>query len=415
MGEQRIIVAHPGRQHSFRLASALKKSHMLLYYVTTIYDNDSLLMNSIKKFLSSDNLKRANNRKNNDLEKHDVIQYCELWGMIEAFLSRYPKFKKVYYIIQRKNADRFGLKVAKLAIKHRADAVIMYDSNALKCFEYLSKNAPYIKRIMDVSSAGRPFRKELYQKEVEKSGYDDLKRENSYMWEAKPMERMKKELLLTEYFLVPSSFVGKSLLFSGVSEDQLLLVPYGANVSSDFTRRRKNSEPVHFLFAGNINYNKGILYLLKAMKDVIGANLTLTGAYDPNAEFLKNYLDMPNVNFTGRVTFDKMKDIYEHADVFVIDSFSEGMAQVGIEAMACGLPIICSTNSGVNDLVEDYKNGFIIQPGEAEALREKMQWFVDNSQQISFMGENAKKTACCYTWEQYEKNVVGAINNVLKR
>ena len=70
---------------------------MLLYYVTTIYDNNSLLMNSIKKFLSSDNLKRANNRKNNDLEKRDVIQYCELWGMIEAFLSRYPNHYFFYY------------------------------------------------------------------------------------------------------------------------------------------------------------------------------------------------------------------------------------------------------------------------------------------------------------------------------
>ena len=48
--ELKIIVAHPGRQHSFRLASALKKNDMLLYYVTTIYDKDSsLLMKIVKK------------------------------------------------------------------------------------------------------------------------------------------------------------------------------------------------------------------------------------------------------------------------------------------------------------------------------------------------------------------------------
>ena len=75
MNEFKIIVAHPGRQHSFRLASALKKSNMLLYYVTTIYDKNSFLMKFTKKFLSKDNLKRANNRKNQDLDNIYQMQY----------------------------------------------------------------------------------------------------------------------------------------------------------------------------------------------------------------------------------------------------------------------------------------------------------------------------------------------------
>lgn len=414
----KIIVAHPGRQHSFRLATALKKNDMLAYYVTTIYNKESSwLMRFVKLFLSKDNLKRANNRKNSFLKDADVIQYCEFMGMIEALLARIDKSHRVYRFMQRHDSDRFGVKVAKLAIKENTDAVIMYDSNATAGFRYLKRKAPNIVRILDVSIAPRPYMKEIYQKEIQHSGNDDLKKENEYLWQPKHLARSQSEIDDADYFFAASQFVKEGLIHCGAKENQIKLIPYGANVTSNIEKENgKENAKCKFLFVGQVNYRKGIPYLLDVISEMGDtAELTVVGAYNPDDWFVKKYKDAANIHFTGLVTFDKMQKIYEQSDVFIIPSFAEGMAQVGIEAMACGLPIICSTNSGVNDLVEDYKNGFIIQPGEAEALREKMQWFVDNSQQISFMGENAKKIACCYTWEQYEKKVVGAINNVLKR
>lgn len=122
----KIIVAHPGRQHSFRLATALKKNNMLLYYVTTIYNKkSSWLMQLVQPFLSKDNLKRANNRKNSFLKDTDVIQYCEFSGMVEALLVRIDKSHRAYRFMQRQDSDRFGIKVAKLAIKENVDAVVI--------------------------------------------------------------------------------------------------------------------------------------------------------------------------------------------------------------------------------------------------------------------------------------------------
>lgn len=60
----KIIVAHPGRQHSFRVAKTLKESGMLYKYATTVYNKDnSLFMRFVKLFLSKDNLERARKRK----------------------------------------------------------------------------------------------------------------------------------------------------------------------------------------------------------------------------------------------------------------------------------------------------------------------------------------------------------------
>ena len=148
----RIIVAHPGKQHSYKLASALKRNGMLLFYATTIYDkHSSLIMRLVKLLLSGDNRKRAKTRRNNDLDDNDVVLICEVFGFIEALLVRIDKNHNIYRRFQAWNAKRFGLQLAKLAIKKQADTIICYDSNASSCFDYLKKHAPHIKRIMDVS------------------------------------------------------------------------------------------------------------------------------------------------------------------------------------------------------------------------------------------------------------------------
>lgn len=413
---KKIIVAHPGRQHSFRLATALKKNDMLAYYITTIYNKESSwLMRFVKLFLSKDNLKRANNRKNSFLKDADVIQYCEFMGMIEALLARIDKSHRVYRFIQRHDSDRFGVKVAKLAIKENADAVIMYDSNATAGFRYLKRKAPNIVRILDVSIAPRPYMKEIYQKEIQHSSNDDLKKESEYLWQPRHLARSQSEIDDANYFLAASQFVKEGLIHCGANENQIKLIPYGANVISNIEKEiYPENKKCKFLFVGQVNYRKGIPYLLDAISEMNDtAELTVVGAYNPEDWFVKKYKDTVNIHFTGLVTLDKMQKIYEQSDVFIIPSFAEGMAQVGIEAMACGLPIICTFNSGVSDLVEDGKSGFIIPCGDKEALKNKMMWFLKNKGKIYEMGKYARNKASQYSWEHYEDNVVVAISQVL--
>lgn len=413
----KIIVAHPGRQHSYRLASAYKKNNMLSFYITTIYDKKkSNLMKIVKKFLSRDNRKRACNRRNNDLSDKDVIQYMQYRGLIETLLFRVDKNKKIYNWLQRLDADRFGIRVAKKAIKEGVDAVVMYDVNSLEGFKYLEKHAPNIVRIQDVSIVPRPYMKKIYQDEIDKSGRNDLKIENSYLWNDKLLSRLQKEIEYTQYFFAASKFVKEGLQFCGAADSQIKVVPYGANVESDVAKKDIDEEAkLEILFVGQVIYRKGVPYLLESVGNFEDeVNLTVTGAYNERDWFVKENINKKNVNFTGLVTIDKMQEIYEKSDVFVIPSFAEGMAQVGIEAMSCGVPIICTFNSGVADLVEDGKNGFVIPCGDSKALDEKIKWFIDNKGQIRKMGEEARQIARKYTWDNYEKNIVSATNEILQ-
>ncbi len=113
------------------------------------------------------------------------------------------------------------------------------------------------------------------------------------------------------------------------------------------------------------------------------------------------------------MTKDSVVEFYKKADVFVFPSLGEGMAQVGIEAMCCGLPVICSENSGFNDLFTDGKEGFIIPASDREKLTNCMQFFIEHPKEIEKMGREASKTIVKYTWEAYHEKVSEAVCDIV--
>lgn len=117
---KKILVAHPERQHSFRVAEALYKKGMLYKYVTTVYDKkSSTLMRMLKLFLNRKDLKKANSRRMQAVPDSEVVQFCELEGLFFLLAWRIDKKKRVLWHIQRHVSNRFqkNLRVTLLKIK----------------------------------------------------------------------------------------------------------------------------------------------------------------------------------------------------------------------------------------------------------------------------------------------------------
>lgn len=412
----RIIVAHPGKQHSFRLATAVQKSNSLLYYVTTLYNKkNSFLFFFLNLFLSNSERKRASGRRTSSVPDKKIITFCSLLGLLELALLRIDKTTNLYRRVHSHTVHLFGIRVAKLAIKHKADAVICYDSNACSCFRYLKRKAPNIKRILDVSIASRHYLRKIYNKEIEKTHNRDLYYENSYLWDDKIIVKLNTEMYDTDFFLVASDFVRDSILDLGIKMEQIFKIPYGANVeSNNKTISFQNDSVIHFLFVGQVIYRKGITYALEAMTRLAPdqADFSVVGPYNPHSWFIEKYNKYDNIHFVGPVTFDMMKGIYDKSTILLFPSLAEGMAQVGIEAMACGLPIICTYNSGLSDLVIDGVNGFIVPESNVDALFEKMLWIINNRNKLQEMSEKARLSASAYSWDSYEIKIGAFISNM---
>ncbi len=407
----KFIVAHPGKQHSFRTASALKKRKMLCKYVTTVYNSKrSMSIRFLYHVLPAREKQRIQSRYNPDLSDCEIVQYCVFLGYIEVFLSRFRKLSSLYLIWQQMNADIFGRKVAKLAIKEKVAGVIMYDTNAKKCFEVLKKKAPSIKRIVDVTHINRIYQ----QREVFSFKQDEYENERKeYRFPKWFLNRMKKENDAVDVFLAPSAFVKDSLMYSGIQEERIMILPYGSNFDSvDFNESDVPVGKLEFIFVGKVSYAKGISYLLEAFSHIDPelADLRLIGAYDKNDTIFKKYNQFENIVFEGAVIHDDVLEKLRKADVFVLPSLMEGMSLAGLEAMSCGLPIICTKNSGLDQLVND-DNGFLVDAMDTEQLYEKMMWFISNRECIPAMSKSAYYASKQCTWDKYDSNLINILNN----
>ena len=79
-----------------------------------------------------------------------------------------------------------------------------------------------------------------------------------------------------------------------------------------------------------------------------------------------------NVEFLGYQSQSQVRELLGQTDVFVMSSFAEGVPVVLMEAMAAGVPVVATRIAGIPELVEDGVSGYLVPPGEADAVAERV-------------------------------------------
>lgn len=105
-------------------------------------------------------------------------------------------------------------------------------------------------------------------------------------------------------------------------------------------------------------------------------------------------------------------DVLNAADLFVFPSYHEGMPVSALEAMACGLPVVCSRIRGNVDIVKDGDNGHLFEPSDETTLAEKLGMLMDNQQKRLEMGAKNREIVKDFSMEAVTeelKNIYGSI------
>ncbi|HCG6789800.1 TPA: glycosyltransferase family 4 protein [Vibrio parahaemolyticus] len=110
-----------------------------------------------------------------------------------------------------------------------------------------------------------------------------------------------------------------------------------------------------------------------------------------------------NVSFEGKQT--NMGDWFSAADLQIHPSYTEGLGSVILEGMSAGLPVIGANTGGIPDIIEHDYNGFLIEPGNGDALTDAIvKLYEDQKKRASFIQNGVKKLEkfdIRYTSQQY--------------
>ncbi len=413
----RIIVSHPGKQHSFHMASAVKKAGYLEKYMTTVYNKKGSLTNFISsRLLKGKDLKKASSRVCLDLKDDEVKQINEWMGLITLLSSRIRFLERFTRYWNEFVGSSFYKKVMKCARKNNVDAVIFYDGYSNRHLELLENTT--IVKIMDVSFASRQYLKNIFEKEIQQYKADDLYRTSAELWVQRWMDNDLNATKNADYFFAPSHFVKKSLEYCGISSDKIYIVPYGVDqtnfsyVNIPFRAEGK----LKLIYVGEISCRKGLHRLLKVVSELEQlVEIRLCGRVDENSPIVNQYQEYDNIEFIGFVTHDELANEYINADAFIFPTLGEGYGLVVLEALSCGVPVLCSDRAGGNDVIQDGINGYVISMDENDDLKERIIWCCTHRKELYEMREGAHKSVKDFSWESYEKKVAECICDIMRR
>lgn len=176
--------------------------------------------------------------------------------------------------------------------------------------------------------------------------------------------------------------------------------------------------PIKIVYAGNLVRDKkvdAILAALGSWKDRIPFEFTVIGdgICMPSCIKLAQTLGIAgSCRFTGRMTREKKLAEFRKADVFVMISRLETLGLVYLEAMSQGCIVIGSKNEGIDGIIVDQKNGYLVESGNAEELRMRLEYIAaaseDEKKSIAYAGvQTIRQMTSKKTAEQYLDQVLG--------
>jgi len=209
-----------------------------------------------------------------------------------------------------------------------------------------------------------------------------------------------KELILNSKPFITISDYNKKLLTEKYSLPENKIIVNYCGVNTEYFTLHAPFYPEKFTIASitALKEIKGVKYLIDACNILKRQNVIFTcniigGGEDYHA--LKNYIDDLKlgeyVKLIGEVNPKTIRDYLLKASIFVLPSLSEGIPVAVMEAMSMELPVIATNITGLPEIIDDTKSGFLVPPADSYRIAEKINFFYNHPEKIMQMGKYSRK------------------------
>lgn len=203
------------------------------------------------------------------------------------------------------------------------------------------------------------------------------------------LHRLRKTYSKVSAFLCPSEFMLGVMKRAGFNETKLFHVPNFLNLDF-YTPSFKRSG--YFIYVGRLSREKGLDVLLAAKRKVGRPDMVVVGDGELRPSLEKEASNGNGISLSGFLSRERLAEVWRGAAFTVVPSvWYENFPYAVLESFAFGKPVIASRIGGMPELVSDGETGFLVEPGDAEALAEKISGLASRPDEIWRMGRLARR------------------------
>lgn len=206
-----------------------------------------------------------------------------------------------------------------------------------------------------------------------------------------------KLLRRTDRLVATSAVSAREARQHGFSPGQIVLIPNGVDTRRFRPREQYADARDRIVCAGRLIAGKGIDTLIEAFaqlrSDLPGLRLDIVGDGPQRGSLVEKAAEAgcrDAVSFHGEV--QDVERFFDNRCVFVQPSLSEGMSNVILEAMACGLPVVATRAGASPDIVRDGANGVLVDAGSIVQIRGALHRVISDEDFARRLGTKARKT-----------------------
>lgn len=391
-----IVLAHPGTQHSRHLARELENRGLLEAYWTGVAFAEGSLGAAIARIGSKlPGLHGLNSRVLPGIRARrlHIAPYCELkalWQLRRGGDSQ--------VILHERNAA-FQQAISDDALPTAGGALIGFDTSSWLLAERCARRS--IPFYLDRTTA-HPAALQRIMMDFGRRFPDWAQTRKPRLPVVAAAEKVEHEL--ARKIVVGGCFARNTLLAEGIPGDRICVNAYGVDWLQFMAERSDpvaSHRPFRFLYVGSVNAQKGIPVLLDAWRILAlrDAELWIAGHIGEHERRL--IPAMRGLRLLGQVSHHMLPAIYASCDLFVMPSLFEGFGLVILEALAAGLPVITTPNTGAADALADPVLGTLVPAGSVDALVEAMRSYPSALPSRALFGTAVEKLRTHYSWTAY--------------
>lgn len=205
---------------------------------------------------------------------------------------------------------------------------------------------------------------------------------------------------IADLYISLTNQMRNELIELGIRDDRIRCLPNGLDTKSFRPSKEKKSDLI--LYVGRLHFIKGLHVLLESLDYLRHpVQLAVIGPPAQDSKYFSYILELirkennkgkHKIYYLGEKSQKDIVEWYQKASIFVLPTIKyEALGTVNLEALACGTPVVATNVGGVPEVVKNGKTGILIEPNNAKAMANAIQYLLDNEDIRRRYGEEGRK------------------------